>query len=151
MHGNYFSLGTLVQRNPISLFPPCFSACTLSLTFLSAFWFMQLLGQFRAPAGEQSAIEGLFSGPQLNRFPGDGATEWTGRTCNKKHMAFPPAQCKTRQHAWEILALIKSMVTCSNSVRILPQINFFFCVELRNLLFEEQWLVLFCKAWLGMS
>lgn len=50
---------------------------------------MQLLciGQLRAPAPEQFAIEGLFSGPQLNRFPGDGATEWTGRIRNAELMA----------------------------------------------------------------
>lgn len=117
MYGNYFSLGTLVWRNPKTFFFLCFSACTPSLTLLSAFWIMnhriikagedvwghqiqpltsttvlnmQLLciGQLRAPAAEQFAVEGLFSGPQLKRFLGDGATEWPERIINAKLMAF---------------------------------------------------------------
>lgn len=110
-----FLTGHTSAEKSKGLFSLCFSACTPSLTLLSAFWFMnhriikvggvwdhqiqpltsttvlnmQLLciGQLRAPAPEQFAIEGLFSGPQLNRFPGDGATEWTGRIRNAKLMA----------------------------------------------------------------
>lgn len=117
MYGNYFSLGTLVKRNPKAFFFLYFSACTPSLTLLSALCFMnhriikageddwghqiqpltsttvlnmQLLciGQLRAPAAEQFAVEGLFSGPQLNKFLGGGATEWGGRIINAKLMAF---------------------------------------------------------------
>lgn len=69
MHGNYFSLGTLVQRNPTAFFPQRFSACTPSLKLLSAFWFMQVLGRFRAPAGEQFAIEGLFFWSPVKQVP----------------------------------------------------------------------------------
>lgn len=91
MHGNYFSLGTLVQSNPTAFPPPpCFSACIPSVTLLSAFWFMQLLGQFQAPVGEQFATEGLFSGPQLKRFPGDGATEEDRKNVPHKTRGIPP-------------------------------------------------------------
>lgn len=109
MHGNYFSLGISVQRNPTA---PFADVCQLAYPHSrsSQPCFMQLWGQFTAPAGEQFAIEGLFSGPWLNRFPGDGDTEWLERTCKTKCMVLPP--CATQEKAARlILAPMKSVVT----------------------------------------
>lgn len=170
-----FLVGHTGAEKSKGLFSLCFSVCTPSLTLLSAFSFMnhkiievgedvwdhqiqpltgttvlnmQLLciGKLRAPAAQQFATEGLFSGPQLNRIPGDGATGWTGRIRNAKTHGIHPVQPKRRQHTREILTLTKSMVNCSYCIRILPLFFFFSCMELSNLLCQEWWLGLFCKT-----
>lgn len=51
---------------------------------------------------------------------------WEERATQNAWRSPHPAKPKTRQRAREILALIKSMVACSNSVRVLPQISFVF-------------------------